>query len=325
MLKRGSREREMFVTPRISVILPVYNGQAWLEPCIRSVLSQTLSDFELLVGDDLSTDRSCEIVRGFNRDLRVHTFLFEQNAGLFCNLNKLLVKAQAPIVRFLCQDDILEASCLAHEVEYFESNPDVIMSVCRAHVIDDQNRVIGDWGPDEHPNVMKPQQCLQMLLYYGCFPGNLSTVAARRHCIEQSGGFDESFRVAGDYEMWVRLCQLGNVADLRKKLVRVRDHPGRLSKSAYAGVQFVDENRRITENILRLLPEGTRRRAVSYRYWRQNVLDAHHFVRNLIAGRFSDCLGLMKIIGFRDLAIGILLWLLTVNNHLYRPRPVFYQ
>ena len=131
------------MTPRISVILPVYNGEAWLEPCIRSVLSQTLSDFELLVGDDLSTDCSCEIIRGFNRDLRVRTFLFEQNAGLFCNLNKLLVKAQAPIVRFLCQDDILEASCLAHEVEYFESNPDVIMSVCRAHVID--NRGPCDW------------------------------------------------------------------------------------------------------------------------------------------------------------------------------------
>jgi hypothetical protein len=218
----------------------------------------------------------------------------------------------------------MEASCLAHEVEYFESNPDVIMSVCRAHVIDDQNRVIGDWGPDEHPNVMKPQQCLQMLLYYGCFPGNLSTVAARRHCIEQSGRFDENFRMAGDYEMWVRLCKFGNVADLRTKLVRVRDHPGRLSKSVYAGVQFVEENRRITEKILHLLPEGTRRRAVSYTYWRQNVLDAHHFVRYLIAGRFSDCLSLMRIIGFRDLAMGILLWVLTLNNHLYRPRPVFY-
>jgi len=313
------------VTARISIILPVYNGESWLGPCIRSVLDQTLLDFELLVGDDLSTDRSCEIIGDFNKDLRVRTFLFEQNAGLFCNLNKLLVKAQAPIVRFLCQDDILEANCLAQEVEYFESNPDVIMSVCRAHVIDDRDRAIGDWGPDEHPNVMKPQQCLQMLLYYGCFPGNLSTVAARRHCIEQSGYFDESFKVAGDYEMWVRLCKLGNVADLRKKLVRVRDHPERLSKSAYAGVRFVEENRRIAKSILDVLPEGIRRRAVSYRCWRQNVLDAHHFVRNLVAGRFSDCLDLLKIIGFRDLTMGILLWLLTVNNHLYRPRPIFYQ
>jgi glycosyltransferase involved in cell wall biosynthesis len=311
------------MTPKISVLIPVYNGEAWLKPCVESVLNQTLPDFELLLGDDSSTDSSRQIIDGFGKDPRVLCFLFDRNVGLFGNLNRLLAKARSPIIRFLCQDDLLEPTCLADEVAYFEHNPDVVMSVCRAHAIDGQDRIIGDWGPDELENVMRPQQSLELLAYHGCFPGNLSAVAARRASIEKSGPFNEAFRVAGDYEMWVRLCQVGNVADLRKKLIRVRDHLARLSRSNYAGVQFVEENRRITRQILYLLPEGTRRKVISYTYWRQNVLDTHHFIRCLTAGRFAECSSLFKIIGARDFAAGMLAWLITANNHLYRPRPVF--
>ena len=271
----------------------------------------------------MSTNSSRQIIGSFDKDSTDRSFLFDKNVGLFGNLNRLLSKAQSPIIRFLCQDDVLELNCLAHEVAYFERNPEVVMSVCRAHTIDSQDRIIGDWGPDEHAHIMRPQQSLELLAYHGCFPGNLSTVAARRAAIEQSGPFNESFRMAGDYEMWVRLCQTGNVADLRKKLIRVRDHLGRLSRSNSAGVQFVEENRRVTRQIICLLPEETRRKVLSYTYWRQNVLDTHHFIRCLIAGRFAECGSLFKIIGAHNFTAGMLAWLITANNHLYRPRPVF--
>jgi glycosyltransferase involved in cell wall biosynthesis len=285
------------------------------------VLDQTLGDFELLVGDDCSSDHSRDIIANFNYDPRLRFFQSDRNAGLFGNLNQLLAKARAPIVRFLCQDDLLEPNCLADELEYFVNNPDVVMSICSVRIIDDQNRVIGEYGAG--PSKFAPGICLQLLLYHGCIAGNLSTVSARRSAIEQAKGFDESFRMAGDHEMWVRLCQLGNVADRYERLVKLREHPGRLSHAAGGGVQSLAEGRKIRAQILSLLPEHIRRRAQRYVYLRQNVLDAHHFIRRFMAGSFDECATLIRIMGFRDLAVGLIMWLLTLNNHLYQPRPIF--
>jgi hypothetical protein len=309
------------MSPKISVILPVYNGEAWLELCLRSVFSQSLADFELLVGDDCSTDGSRGIIARFRGDPRLRVFPCEQNVGLFGNLNRLLENATASIVRFLCQDDMLVVNCLAEEVAYFESHPGVVMAICSARLIDSENRVVDECKTV--PSVFVPTLCLQALFYYGCIPGNLSTVSARRAAIERAGGFDESFQMAGDYEMWVRLCQLGNVASIGERLIQLREHPDRLSNVPGAGTKFIEETRRVRSQIMGLLPKQIRPQAVRYSYWRQNVLNAHHFVRCLIAGRFGECRILIRIMGMPDVLVGIALWLLTLNNHLYRPRPVW--
>lgn len=309
------------MAPQISVILPVYNGELWLEQCIRSVFDQTLTDFELLVGDDASTDRSRAILADLKCDSRLHTFEFDQNVGLFGNLNRLFAKSNAPIVRFLCQDDMLEPNCLAQEVAYFESHPEVVMSICSYQFINDESHVIAEHK--NTPYIVNPELCLQMLFYHGCIAGNLSTVSARRHSLVKAGLFDESFRVAGDYEMWVRLCQFGNVSERCDRLIRLRQHPKQLSKSKDAGVQFVYECRRIRAQILPLLPKGIRLKALTYASWRQDAFDAHYFVRCLMAADFVKCSRLIRIMGARALVMGLVHWLLTLNNHLYRPKPIF--
>src|SRR5439155_16416347 len=166
------------------------------------------------------------------------------------NLNRLLRESRAPLVRFLCQDDLLEPHCLAEEVSYFESHDEVVLSICQVSVIDALGQEIGEWKTGPGPIVMKPGLSLQRFLYYGCIAGNLSTVCVRRGCLDEVGGFDESFRVAGDYEMWVRVCQRGYLVDRQQKLVRMRSHPRRLSLAPGAGVDFVRENRRVRARLL---------------------------------------------------------------------------
>ena len=119
--------------------------------------------------------------------------------------------------------------------------------------MNDENRVIAEHK--NTPYIVGPELCLQMLYYYGCIAGNLSTVAARRASLEQAGRFDESFRVAGDYEMWVRLCQFGKVAERCDKLIRLRQHPAQLSKSKDVGIQFIYECRRIRVSYPSTSPE----------------------------------------------------------------------
>lgn len=306
---------------KISVLLPVYNGERYLREAVESVLAQTEPGFELLVGDDQSKDLSHKILAEFS-DSRMKVFLFDQNAGLFGNLNRLLRQARGALIHFLCQDDILVPSCLTHDIAFFEAHPDVVMSICQATVIDEQGSVLGQWKTGGDPILYDPIAAHQLLLYYGCVAGNLSTVCVRRACIDSEGGFDESFRLAGDYDMWVRLCSRGSLADVQKPLVRMREHGDRLSSSRGAGATFVRETRLIRRNLLPLLPERRRSYARRYVYLRQNVLDTHHFMTCLRFGNLREAWELFDIMG-ADLLAGLPLWLLTVNNHLYRPKPVF--
>jgi glycosyltransferase involved in cell wall biosynthesis len=307
--------------PRISLILPVYNGEAWLRQCVESVLDQTFTDFELLVGDDASEDRSREIVSGFS-DPRVRVHQSDANTGLFGNLNRLLREVKAPLVRFLCQDDVLEPFAVAEEVAYLEGHPGVVLSICQAREIDEHGNAIREWpqysdGPISYSSTIG----LQLLLYHGCIAGNLSTMCVRRALVQLVGGFDEAYRLAGDYDLLVRLCQRGPIVDLQKALVKVRRHDGRLSLSKPARTRFVEETRRIRAQLIPMLLQGVRPYAVWYTYWRQNVLDTHCFVRCLVERRFRDCADIARSMGARDLSAGIAAWTVTLNNHLYRPKP----
>lgn len=117
--------------PKVSVIVPVFNGEAFLRECIDSVLAQTMDDFELLLGDDCSSDSSRAMLTEY-RDPRVRAFLNDRNMGLFANLNRLTAHATAPFVRFLCQDDALVPECLAVESEYLEANAKIALVICSA-------------------------------------------------------------------------------------------------------------------------------------------------------------------------------------------------
>jgi len=123
--------------------------------------------------------------------------------------------------------------------------------------------------------------------------------------------------------MWVRLCQFGKVTERCDRLIRLRQHTGQLSKSKDVGIQFIDENRRIRAQILPLLPKAIQLRALKYTSWRQDALEAHYFVRCLMVADFVKCSRLIRIMGVRALGMGLVHWLLTLNNHLYRPKPIF--
>jgi glycosyltransferase involved in cell wall biosynthesis len=95
--------------PKISVILPVYNGENYLRDALESVFAQTETNFELIVGDDGSTDRTPDILAEFG-DPRMRVFRAEKNRGQFGNPNWLLPQARSALIKFVCHDDILVQS-----------------------------------------------------------------------------------------------------------------------------------------------------------------------------------------------------------------------
>lgn len=310
--------------PAVSVILPVFNGREYLKHSIASVLQQDFTDFELLVGDDHSRDDSVGILQDFS-DTRIRAFQAQDNTGLFANLNGLIARARAPLIRFLCQDDSLEHACLAQEVDFFKAHPEIGMSFCKATIIDGRGRMIEKNKLGDLPDTLSPQFSMQLFFYFGCIPGNLSTVCVRKDSLLAYGTFDQSYKVSGDYELWVRICQNKALGVIQRHLVCIRNHPEQLSRARASGVSFIKENRLIRDRIAPLLPESIRAHAARYITMRQLVSDTHYCLKCLSRARFNDFFNLINIIGIPGLFTGLLFWVLTLNNHLFRPREKFFH
>lgn len=310
------------VSPSITVVLPVYNGARYLHSCLLSIQNQTHENYELLIGDDGSTDETPAIVASFS-DLRWHYIRHEKNLGLFGNLNRLVEAAQAPLVRILCQDDLLEPDCLAAEVDFFAAHPDVGMFFCKYHIIDDAGNLCGHSPIHDLPVVMPPRVSMQYFYYYGCLPGNLSTACINRAAFTQVGLFDESFRVAADFEMWLRICAQADLGVLHRYLIKLRNHPQQLSRAHASYQAHILETRRLRAAILPQLPPEIRSAASRYTLMRQNVFDTHYALRALIMGWPGVSARIMRAMGPRDLAWGLFYWLVSGNNRFFRPKPPF--
>jgi glycosyltransferase involved in cell wall biosynthesis len=308
------------VNPRISLLLPTYNGERYLDLCLQSVLDQSMGQFELLIGDDCSSDATQEIIERY-KDERITVVRRPLNTGLFHNLNALLKEVRAPIVRFLCQDDILEPECLEEELRFFERHPQVGMTYCKVIHIDSENNIIGAGALNDVPETVAPPLSLQFFLLSGCIPGNLSTVCVRKDCLTAVGAFDESYLVAGDYELWVRICERFDLGIVHKHLIRLRSHEGQLSRWRSSGLRFVAENRRVRSYILSALDAEAVAESRYYLHIRHNVSDVHYAVRSLLRGHPGNVGRILHVMGLTNFAIGFFFWMTTANNRLYKPTP----
>ena len=109
------------MTDKISIIVPVYNAEKFIKETIRSVLSQTKQEWELLLVDDCSTDSSCDIISSFD-DERVKLIRQEVNHGAYAARNRGLSEAEGRYIAFLDADDIWEPEKLEHEFDFMSKN-----------------------------------------------------------------------------------------------------------------------------------------------------------------------------------------------------------
>src|SRR6266849_4896317 len=129
--------------PLISVVMPVYNALPFLDESIRSILEQTLSDFEFVILDDASTDGSVERLREWSpRDGRIRLHESRQRLGLSGSSNAVVAKARAPIVARMDADDIAHPDRLRRQWNIMESRPDVAVIGALCNGIDASGREV---------------------------------------------------------------------------------------------------------------------------------------------------------------------------------------
>jgi glycosyltransferase involved in cell wall biosynthesis len=208
-------------SPQISVTLSIFNGEAFLDQAIASILAQTFTDFELVVVDDGSTDRTPEILKSLS-DPRLRV-LTQPNAGLAVSLNRAIWRSRGRLIARMDADDVALPERFARQVAYLDSHPEVGVLGTGSEEITPAGRVVDRVVPPAEDAEIR-----RVLIRRNPFVH--SSIMARREVIERMGGYNERLTVAQDYDLWMRAAALTRFANLPDPLVRRRLVPGQVSR-----------------------------------------------------------------------------------------------
>ncbi|OYU27327.1 MAG: hypothetical protein CFE41_11655 [Burkholderiales bacterium PBB2] len=206
----------MATLPVVSVVMPVFNGAAFLAQAIDSVLAQTFENFELLVIDDGSSDESAAIAEAYT-DPRLKLLRNDGNKGLPLTRNRGVELARGEFVAFLDSDDIALPQRLERQLAYFKEHPALVGLGASVVNTDARGAVIS--GTMACPG--SPAFCQAMLLFRTYF--HTSTFMARRQAL-LAHPFDLEIGLAEDYDVYLRMSKAGEVMNLTDVLVQYRVH-----------------------------------------------------------------------------------------------------
>lgn len=195
--------------------MPVFNGQKTLIAAIESILNQTYSNFEMIIIDDGSQDRSLEIIKTFS-DKRIRLFT-QTNSGLAKTLNVGIFNSNGAFIARQDQDDISMPTRIEKQVNKFTKNTNLVLLGTRGCTINDKGEVIG--------KIHMPIKNLD-LQYISNFynPFIHTSVMMKSIVLKQIGGYSEDTQKQPpeDFELWVRMKKMGQIENLKERLVKYR-------------------------------------------------------------------------------------------------------
>ena len=214
--------------PTISVLMPVYNGEAFLKESIDSVLGQTMQDFEFIIVDDGSTDQTQAILQAHaSRDTRIR-ILVKENSGISETLNAGLSLAKGEWVARLDADDLMLPMRLAEQFAFVSGQPDLVAAGSYYEIINSRGRAAGTAYPlprtrDELEALFANRQAITF---------THPTMIYRREMALAVGGYRKSFEPCEDVDLFARMfAQNGLILIQPLVLTRYRVHPGSISTS----------------------------------------------------------------------------------------------
>lgn len=202
--------------PELSIIMPLYNTERYVGQAVQSLLSQSYTDFELIIVNDASTDNSLEIVRSFD-DSRIRILSNEQNRGIVFSRNKGLQEARGEFVAPFDSDDIAVKDKFEKQIGYLKKHKEVGMIGSWARMIDEEGKLL----KNRWKLTATPEQIPAVMLFRNYFVQ--SSVVMRLETVPE-GGYSAGFDVVEDYKMWTEVLSKSKAWNFPEYLVLYRVH-----------------------------------------------------------------------------------------------------
>lgn len=242
--------------PKITVLMSIYNGERHIAEAVESVLTQNFRDFELLLVNDASTDKTDEIIHTF-KDSRIRIVKNPKNLGLTRSLNIGLKLARGEFIARLDADDVSFPNRLRRQHDFLNNNRDAGLVSSQAEVIDDSGKIVRYWDIN-----LSSEQIFYEISFYNCICG--SSVMYRKDIVLDIGGYNEKYKLAQDFDLWQRLSRKTRFYTIKENLIRYRITKDGITlknknKQNATALEIAKDNFGITENIFNYFRNTTKK------------------------------------------------------------------
>lgn len=209
--------------PKISVIMPVYNGGKYFKEAVESISKQTYKDFELIIINDGSTDDSLQVLNKLAEGDGRIKIISRENKGIVHSLNEGVKLSQGQYIARMDADDVSMPERLEKQINFMESNQDLVLCGTWAKKIDETGNKIG-----EYKVPVTSSEIRKRILFHNPFIH--PSVMFRKDVFENVGGYNSFFKYIEDYELWTRLVFRHKTDNLPEMLLKYRIQGGQLTK-----------------------------------------------------------------------------------------------
>lgn len=209
-------------TPRVSVIMTVYNGEKYIAEAIESLLNQSMPDFELLIVNDGSTDKTTDVVKKYT-DPRIRLIENEVNKGSIFSRNRAVKESCASYIAILDSDDVALPRRFEVEINFLDNHPDF-------GVVGTAVEVIDEYGKPKNvvwKNKLPPEMIPATLLFQNYFAN--SSVMFRKSAMPSEENLYRDMNPADDYDLWLRLDKKWKMWNVSEILTKYRVHGNQMT------------------------------------------------------------------------------------------------
>jgi glycosyltransferase involved in cell wall biosynthesis len=258
-LPEGFQQKMSNNKPRVSIGLPVFNGERYLEEALDSILVQTYPDFELIISDNASTDRTQRICRAYAAENKcIRYYRNERNLGAAKNFNLVFELSRGEYFKWAAYDDILAPEFLSKCVKILDWDPSVVLCHCKTSRIDEHGALVGNYGHTMRIDSRKPHERFGDLI-------SLTNPCWMIFGVIRAGSLKMTSLIgdyiASDRNFLAEIGLLGRMYEIPEYLFCRRDH-----QEAYTHTYYIREDG--TLNYQKQLTWWTEANRISFPYWR---------------------------------------------------------
>lgn len=218
--------------PEISVIMPVYNVEKYISIAVQSILNQTFENFELIIIDDASTDKTYNIINRFS-DKRIIKLQNKSNKGIANTLNESFKLAQGEFIARMDGDDISKPDRFEKQLDFMKSNPRLIISGTCMELISSEGKFIGV----QEKKIGKEE--IKLGLFFGYTSLAHPSIIIRKQLLDLFClRYDSAFQYAEDFDLYCRSTQYAPMDNLRESLIQYRLHNESVSQKFHVQQQI---------------------------------------------------------------------------------------